>query len=103
MTVVRIWCVTLTTKVEQYLAHLNKIVIAACPIDGNEGLFVMKDLRGELAQLLLLSFWSSDEALLRFAGADSAERVNPTPEENVFASPSSQPPGIYMSKSSHAQ
>jgi hypothetical protein len=58
MTTVRIWrAVTLTTKVEQYLAHLNKIAIPACrTAEGKERLFGMKDLRGELAHLLLLSF-----------------------------------------------
>ena len=57
----------------------------------------MKDLRGELAHFWLLSCWVSDEALVRFAGADSAEIVNPTPEEHVFVWPSSQPPGITTS------
>ena len=96
VTIVRI-CggVTLTTKAEQYLAYLNKIAIPACrTAEGNERLFVMKDLRGELARLLLPSFWSSDEAPVRFAAADSVEIVNPIPVKKDFSWPSSQPPDI---------
>lgn len=48
MTIVRIWrSVTLTTKAEQNLKYLNEILIAVCrTAEGNEELFVMRDLHG---------------------------------------------------------
>lgn len=88
MTIIRIWrSVTLATKAEQYVDYLNKIVIPAYQTaEGNKGLFIMKDLRGELAHFLLLSFWASDKAFESSAGADSCacEVVNPSPEEKSF-------------------
>src|SRR5574341_2601468 len=83
MTIVRIWrSVTLATKAEQYLEYLIRIVIPAYQsAEGNKALFVMKELQGELAHCLLLSFWTSDEALVNFAGADCPEVANPSPGE----------------------
>jgi len=85
MTIVRIWRgVTLATRAGQYLEYVNKIVIPVCQAaEGNEGMYIMKELQGELAHFLLLSFWASDEALVNFTGAASCECdvVNPSPEE----------------------
>jgi heme-degrading monooxygenase HmoA len=62
--------------------YLNNFVVPACQTaEGNEGLFIMKELQGELTYFLLLSFWTSDEALKNFAGTDSCEVVDPFPEE----------------------
>lgn len=85
MTIVRIWRgVTLATSAGQYLEYVNKIVIPACQAaEGNEGMYIMKELQGELAHFLLLSFWASDDALVNFTGAASCECdvVNLSPEE----------------------
>lgn len=85
MTIVRIWRgVTLATRAGQYLEYVNKIVIPACQAaEGNEGMCIMKELQGELAHFLLLSFWASDDALENFTGVASCECdvVNPCPEE----------------------
>lgn len=106
MTIVRIWrTVTLATKAGQYIEYLKKIVIPVCQTaDGNEGLFIMQELQGELVQFLLLSLWSSDEALANFAGADSCDAVNPSPEEKslliAFESTARHYQVVYMSVSS---
>jgi len=75
MTIVRIWSgIALATKANQYLEYLNKIVVPAIRMaEGNEGLLILQDLRGELAHFLLLSFWTSNEVLINFTGVHSSE------------------------------
>ena len=107
MTIVRIWRgVTLATKAEQYIEYLNNFVVPVCQTaEGNEGLFIMKELQGELAYFLLLSFWASDEALKNFAGTDSCDVVDPFPEEKnlliAFESIASHYKMVYKSESSN--
>jgi len=85
MTIVRIWSgIALATKANQYLEYLNKIVVPAIRMaEGNQGLLILQDLRGELAHFLVLSFWTSNEVLIDFAGAHSSEYevVKLSPEE----------------------
>ena len=80
--IARIWQgITLTTKAGQYLEYLNRCVIPVCQAaEGHEGLFILKEAQGELTYFLLLSLWSSDEALKKFAGV-KAEEISLTPEE----------------------
>ena len=75
MTIVRIWSgISLATKANQYFEYLNKIVVPAIRMaEGNEGLLILQDLRGELAHFVLLSFWTSSEVLINFAGTHSSE------------------------------
>ena len=104
--IARIWRgVTLATKAEQYLEYLNKILIPVFKTaEGNEGLFIMKELQGELAHFLLLSFWTSDEALVNFAGADSCEVGNSLDDEKslliAFESTARHYKVVYRSESS---
>jgi heme-degrading monooxygenase HmoA len=106
MTVVRIWRgLTLATKCKQYLEYLNNYVVPAYQIaEGNEGLFIMKELQGEFAHFLLLSFWTSNEALENFVGANSCEAVNLTREEKnlliAFESTAIHYKIVYKSESS---
>jgi len=85
MTIVRIWSgIALATKANQYLEYLNKIVVPAIRMaEGNQGLLILQDLRGELAHFLVLSFWTSNEVLINFAGAHLSEFevVKLSPEE----------------------
>ena len=85
MTIIRIWsCIALATKANQYLGYLNKFVVPAFQTaDGNEGLFILQEPRGELAHFLLLSFWTSNESPVNFSGAHSSELevVKLSPEE----------------------
>jgi len=82
MMIARIWQgITLTAKAEQYLEYLNTAVLPACQAaEGHEGLFILKEIRGELTYFLLLSLWTSDQALEKFTGGN-AEEVNLSPEE----------------------
>lgn len=67
--IARIWRgITLSTNADKYHEYLNQIVIPSTEIaDGNEGLLVMKEARGELTHFLLLSLWVSRAALEAFA------------------------------------
>lgn len=63
--------VTQVSQSERYLEYLNQSVIPHYQADaGNRGVFVLRDFQGELAHFLLLSFWESTEALIKFAGHD---------------------------------
>lgn len=85
MTIVRIWNgITMATNASQYLDYLNKMVVPECRIaSGNAGILILQDLRGKLAHYMLLSFWTSNEALINFTGGHSAEfeEVKLSPEE----------------------
>ena len=73
--------VTSARKADQYLEYLRRCVLPAYQeARGNAGLFVLKEPRGELVNFLLLSFWSSEDSLANFAGAD-LEVMKPTDEE----------------------
>lgn len=83
MTTVRLWSsITLGTNAGEYVDYLKQTFIPACrAAEGNQGLLVMKTLRGELVHFLLVSFWVSEQALANFAGTDVEEVVKPSPEE----------------------
>lgn len=66
---------------DQYLEYVHRCMIPVYQeATGNVGLFVMKELRGELVYFLLLSFWDSDEALASFANAH-LDMMKPSAEE----------------------
>jgi heme-degrading monooxygenase HmoA len=76
--------ITQASQAERYLDYLNGNVIPTYQADaGNKGIFVLKDIQGELAHFLLLSFWDSKEALINFAGQDS-EILNQSPESEEY-------------------
>ena len=85
MTIVRIWNgITMATNASQYLDYLNKMVVPECRMAaGNAGILILQDLRGKLAHYMLLSYWTSSEALINFTGTHSAEIevVKLSPEE----------------------
>lgn len=82
MTIARIWrAITLATDADKFLEYLDRSVIPAHRIaEGNEGFFVMQECQGELTHFLLLSFWTSNEALAGLTGVVSSEGMNLTPE-----------------------
>ncbi len=80
-----IWrSITQASQAESYLEYLNgKVVPNYQADDGNQGVFVLRDIQGELAHFLLLSFWDSKEALINFAGQDFGI-VNQPPESDEY-------------------
>ncbi len=66
--IARIWKgITLTSKADQYLEYLHQHVIPRCKAaDGNMGMLVLRENQGNLTYFLLISFWSSYEAVEKF-------------------------------------
>ncbi len=83
--IARIWRgITLKTKAGKYLEYLNDTVVPRYrEAEGNLGLFILRDFQGELAYFLLLSFWSSRDALVKFAHPNVDIAVQ-DPEEKEF-------------------
>lgn len=77
--------VTLASKAERYLEYLNKIVLPRYQAtDGYQGIFVLREFRGELAHFLLLSFWESGDELLKNVGPDMEIAKHSPGEENIL-------------------
>jgi heme-degrading monooxygenase HmoA len=83
--IARIWHgTTPAAKADDYLALLQRTGIPdyqATP--GNQGVFVLRRLEGEAAHFLLISLWSSMEAIAAFAGAE-VEQARYYPEDPDF-------------------
>jgi heme-degrading monooxygenase HmoA len=53
--------------------------------EGNRGVFVLRNFDGDEAHFLLISLWASEEAIRKFAGADtSTARYYPGDEEYLL-------------------
>lgn len=73
--------VTLTSNAERFLKYLDEAILRAYrTAEGNEGVFVLQEIQGDLTYFLLLSFWVSRDALTRFVGPDIGA-VSQNPEE----------------------
>jgi hypothetical protein len=83
--IARVWRgITPIGKADQYLEYLNHTVVPGCQAaGGNQGFFIFRELQGELAYFLLLSLWSSCDALAAFSDPDQA-LVRQAPEEQKF-------------------
>ncbi len=83
--IARIWRgVTSTGKADQYLEYLTQVVLPGYQTaEGNKGVFIFREVRGELVYFLLLSLWSSYERLVEFAGPHP-ELAKQTQEEQKF-------------------
>lgn len=83
--IARIWRgVTLASKADNYFEFLSRTVIPNHQAaGGNRGIFVLRDIHGDMAHFLLISLWSSHEALTEFAGPDM-EIAKQDPEEKNF-------------------
>jgi heme-degrading monooxygenase HmoA len=75
---------TEASKADEYFDYLNKTGVPeyrATP--GNPGVYVLRRVEGETARFLLLTLWESEEAIKRFAGADT-EIAKYYPEDEQF-------------------
>jgi heme-degrading monooxygenase HmoA len=63
-----IWrCITQASLAESYLDNLIRNVVSPYQsAAGNQGVFVLNEIQEDVAHFLLLSFWDSSEAFLRF-------------------------------------
>jgi len=72
--IARIWHgKTKTSDAEAYLKYLfNSGIPAYRATSGNKGAWVLRRIEGDLAHFITLSFWESHEAIVAFAGSDTA-------------------------------
>lgn len=62
----------------QYLAHLTEVVIPQIrELEGNQGVQVLKGRASAAGTFMVLSFWSDETAIARFAGTDAESAVVP--------------------------
>lgn len=83
--IARVWRgITSIDKADQYLKYLNQIVVPGYQaVAGNQGVFVLREVQGELAYFLLLSIWSTRDALAVFTDPNQ-ELARQAPEEQKF-------------------
>ncbi len=70
--VARIWHgVVPVSKSDEYLRLMQTIAIPDYrSIPGNRGAYALREIRGDEAHFLMLTFWESREAIQAFAGKD---------------------------------
>jgi heme-degrading monooxygenase HmoA len=66
--IARVWRgITSIDNADQYLEYLNQVVLPGYQaIEGNQGVFVLREVQGDLVYFLLLSIWESYEVLVKF-------------------------------------
>lgn len=83
--IARVWRgISSINKADKYLEYLNQVVLPGYQaVEGNQGVFILQEVQGELVYFLLLSLWSSYDALTHFAGPN-LEIAKQSPEEQKF-------------------
>lgn len=83
--IVRTWRGAVRARdADRYLDYLRRTGLEEYrETEGNRGAMVLRDVSGDRAEFLLLSFWDSEEAVKRFAGADPGRAVF-YPEDERF-------------------
>ncbi len=71
-------------KSDAYLEYLHRTGLADYrSTPGNRGLWVLRTVKGGVAEFLLITFWDSFDAIRAFAG-DDVERARYYPEDDDF-------------------
>jgi heme-degrading monooxygenase HmoA len=83
--IARIWHgVTLASKADAYYDFLQRTGVKDYKAtEGNRGVVVLRQVKGDRAEFLLLTFWDSYDAIRRFAGPD-VEKAFYYPEDKDF-------------------
>ncbi|UCC87074.1 MAG: hypothetical protein JSV81_19820 [Anaerolineales bacterium] len=83
--IARMWHgVTRAADAQAYFNYLNQTGVPdsqATP--GNQGMYVLRKVEGDVAHFVLISLWDSWEAIQRFAGQD-VERARYYPEDESY-------------------
>jgi heme-degrading monooxygenase HmoA len=76
--------VTDASKADEYLDYLKKTGVPEYQeTEGNLGVYVLQRVDGAQAHFLLLTFWESEDAIKKFAGAE-IEKAKYYPEDEKF-------------------
>jgi heme-degrading monooxygenase HmoA len=71
-------------KSEEYLDYVTRTGIEAqTSTEGNRGSYLLRRVKGDVAEFVVLSLWDSMDAIRRFAG-DDPERAVYYPEDERF-------------------
>ncbi len=83
--IARIWHgMTKASDAERYTEFLNQRAVPDyAGVKGNKGVHILRQIDGERAHFLTLTFWASREAIRAFAGADIA-KAKYYPEDKDF-------------------
>ncbi len=83
--IARIWHgVTPGAKADEYLDFLRKRAIPDYrSVEGNQSVYILRRVEGDVAHFLTLTLWESVEAVQRFAGSDF-EKAKYYPEDKAF-------------------
>src|SRR5262245_29817122 len=76
--------VTDAAKADEYFDYLKQTGVPDYKkTEGNRGVYLLRRVEGDVAHFLFLTFWESEEAIKRFAGAD-IEKAKYYPEDEKF-------------------
>lgn len=76
--------VTPAEKADKYFDYLNETGVKDYrQVEGNRGVFILRNIEGDKAHFLLITFWDSFEAIKKFAGEDF-EKARYYPEDGEF-------------------
>lgn len=83
--IARIWHgVTPATKADEYVEYLNKTGLPDyAATEGNRGVYLLRNIEGDQAHFITLTFWDSRQAIEKFAGAE-IEKAKYYPDDAKF-------------------
>lgn len=83
--IARIWHgITAAAKADAYLDYLNQTGVPDYQATaGNQGVYVLRRIEGDVAHFTFISFWDSMAAIEKFAGSEP-EKARYYPEDKEF-------------------
>lgn len=88
--IARLWrSIVRANRSEEYFRHLREHILPAYrSADGSQSVYILLDMKGEFASILLLSFWESRAALEAFVDLQLDPEASHAARELVLASES---------------
>jgi heme-degrading monooxygenase HmoA len=70
--IARSWTAEATpARADEYLQHFRaKVLPVIASIEGHRGAYVLKRVRGDLVEIVVITLWESMDAVRKFAGDD---------------------------------
>ena len=85
--IARLWrSIVRANRSEEYFRHLREHILPAYrSADGSQSVYILLDMKGEFASILLLSFWESRAALEAFVDPQLDPETSHVERELVLA------------------
>ncbi len=75
---------TPASKADEYVGYLNRTGVPDLQNTvGNQGVYVLRRIEGDVAHFLLISLWETEEVIAQFAG-DDLEKARYYPQDSEF-------------------